>query len=246
MSATKRIDGNYIIESLSGSATITLGESGGSDTVIIPGDLTVQGTTTSINTDDLFVKDKVITLNDGESGPGVAAPFFSGISVDRGDGVTAGEIFAQILWSEADNVWVVDLGDGNGPINEIITGAIGGGGFMQDLIDDLTPQVGGVVGLDMRVNAITTSDLGQDIAIELPVGNANNITLTVLHASSEIVLAGPAMIQGAAPGTGADSGEVALFQAADTGGGTKLHFENDTDTGELVSKTKAMVFGLIF
>jgi len=252
MLTSKRIDGDYSIVSTSGG-TITLT----ANLVSIPGDLTVNGTTTTISADDLFVKDKIITLNDGETGPGVQGGGLSGITVDRGDGVTAGEIFAQILWDEANNVWVTDIGDGNGPINQITTGAIGGAAPMFNLIDDVTPQVGGTGGLDMRTNNITTSDLGSDVAIAMPIGNSNDITITVLNASSNIILTAsglngeiiatsPVLLQGGAPNTTPAAGEAALFKGAETGGGTQVHYQNDTTTGEMISKDKAIMYSLIF
>ena len=70
--------------------------------------------------------------------------------------------------------------------------------------------------------------------------------MTVTGLNGEIILAGPVLLQGAAPNVTPASGEAALFKGTDTGGGTQVHYQNDTTTGELVSKTKAMVFGLIF
>ena len=128
---------------------------------------------------------------------------------------------------------------------------------MTDLIDDITPQVGGSGGLDMRGNSITTSDLGSDIDILLPSNNSNDITLNVSNASSnivltaaggngEIIMAAPILIQGSAPGLAPASNEAALFKGSETGGGTQLHYQNDTTNGELVSKRKALMFSLIF
>ena len=217
--------------------------------------MTVSGTTTSINTDDLFVKDNTITLNDGEAGPGITAGT-AGIEIDRGDGVTAGHETVFIKYDESVNggVWTLDNGQGSG-VEQIATAS--GGSPMFNLIDDLTPQVGGTGGLDMRTNSITTSDLGQDVDILMPLANSNDITLNTSNASSnivltvtglngEIIMAGPVLLQGAAPNTTPASGEAALFKGAETGGGTQVHYQNDTDTGELVSKRKALAFSLIF
>jgi hypothetical protein len=51
--------------------------------VLIRGDLTVEGTMTSIQTVDTIIKDNIIVLNEGETGDGVSA-IRSGIEVDRG------------------------------------------------------------------------------------------------------------------------------------------------------------------
>ena len=57
--------------------------------VVIKGDLTVEGTTTNINTEDLVVEDNIITLNKGEQGNGVSKAG-AGIIIDRG---TADDLF---------------------------------------------------------------------------------------------------------------------------------------------------------
>lgn len=50
----------------------------------IAGDLTVSGTTTTINTNELVVEDKIITVNAGEVGAGITGSPLAGIEVDRG------------------------------------------------------------------------------------------------------------------------------------------------------------------
>ncbi len=54
-----------------------------SGNVIIGGDLTVNGTTTTINTETVLIEDNTLVLNYGESGSGVTAGI-SGITIDRG------------------------------------------------------------------------------------------------------------------------------------------------------------------
>jgi hypothetical protein len=51
--------------------------------VIVTGDLEVLGTTTTLSTVNLDIKDKIITLNDGETIAGVSGNF-AGIEIDRG------------------------------------------------------------------------------------------------------------------------------------------------------------------
>ena len=64
------------------------------DNLTIAGDLTVSGTTTTINSEELTVADKVITVNYGEVGSGITGDPYAGIDVDRG--------------SEADYLFVFD------------------------------------------------------------------------------------------------------------------------------------------
>ena len=73
-----------------------------SNDVIIQGNLTVNGTTTSVNTDNLAIEDNVIVLNAGETGAGVTLGF-SGIEIERGT-----ENNARFLFREADDTWVIE------------------------------------------------------------------------------------------------------------------------------------------
>jgi len=255
MSATKRIDSDYNIEAdgainivSTTSGTITIGVA--NDPVSIPGNLTVTGTLTAVDATNLEIQDNTILLNAGEGGAGVTLGT-AGIEIDRGSSDNA-----FLIFDESDDTWYVDFGDGAGAVNAIVT-STGGGTPMNDLIDDLTPQLGG--NLDTRGLVIETSNLSGStpIAITMPVGNTNNIELTVSNASSniiltasglngEIILAGPVLLQGGAPNTAPAGTEAALFKGSDTGGGTQVHYQNDTDTGELVSKSKAIMYSLIF
>ena len=65
MSATKRITGDYTIKVR--TPTNTLGK------VYIDGDLVVIGASSTVESTDTKIKDKVITLNAGETGPGITA-----------------------------------------------------------------------------------------------------------------------------------------------------------------------------
>ena len=65
--------------------------------VIVGGDLTVSGTTTTINTNELNIGDNIITLNSDETGtPSQNA----GIEVERGTSANV-----AIRWNEGTNVW---------------------------------------------------------------------------------------------------------------------------------------------
>lgn len=57
--------------------------------VVIKGNLTVEGVTTTVNSENLSVEDNIITINSGETGNGVSK-YASGIEIDRG---TANNLF---------------------------------------------------------------------------------------------------------------------------------------------------------
>lgn len=78
-----------------GSDAVSIGDS--SDTVTIPGNLTVSGTTTTINTSNLEVSDRTIKLNSGFAGTGTND---IGIIVERGT-----EADQALFWDETGNRW---------------------------------------------------------------------------------------------------------------------------------------------
>ena len=68
MASTKRVTGDYNIYA---------------DNTVINGNLTVIGIQTSVESVDTVIKDRIVTLNSGETGAGVSLTY-SGIEVDRG------------------------------------------------------------------------------------------------------------------------------------------------------------------
>ena len=73
--------GNYTIRVTDGN-TITL-DTGPTGTTTLTGNLTVAGTTTTVNSTDLSLKDNIIKINDGETGSGITLNT-AGIQFDRG------------------------------------------------------------------------------------------------------------------------------------------------------------------
>tara|TARA_B100000073_G_scaffold324994_1_gene308405 strand:- start:524 stop:2302 length:1779 start_codon:yes stop_codon:yes gene_type:complete len=99
----------------------------------ITGNFVVNGTTTTINTQNLLVSDNIITLNNDVTGtPSQNA----GVAVERGTSTNV-----DIRWNETTDKWQFT---NDGTTYE----DIGAGG---DVVDDLTPQLGG----DLDVNGNT-------------------------------------------------------------------------------------------
>jgi len=83
--------------------TITIGLP---DDVIIAGNLTVNGTTTTVNTEEVLVADNILVLNSNETGtPSQAA----GLEVERGT-----EANVQFRWDETDDDWEFQAYDHQG------------------------------------------------------------------------------------------------------------------------------------
>jgi hypothetical protein len=93
-----RVNGDYNIRVKDGG-TIKL-DTGPSGDTIVTGNLTVQGDLTSVSTTNLEIEDRIITLNDGERGPGVTF-FYSGMEIDRGTYVDSTAVpRAAFVWNE--------------------------------------------------------------------------------------------------------------------------------------------------
>lgn len=94
MAVVKSLNDNYTITNkINSAANITLA----TGTVVIDGNLLVQGTSQT----DLNVKDNIITVNYGQTGPGVSL-ITAGLNVDRGSLTDV-----NILWNESLGKWTL-------------------------------------------------------------------------------------------------------------------------------------------
>jgi len=214
MSTNKKISGDYNIETISGNVGIT------SD-VVITGNLTVTGTSTEIVSTDTAITDRVITLNDGETGAGVTGGT-AGIEIDRGSSTNA-----RLVYDESDDRWKIDSGSGS--LVAIATSA-GGGVGITEVVEDTTPQLGG----DLDVN-------GQSI-----ISASNGNIVVAPNGTGELQIDGTAIRVENSSAPSAETGYNKLYAGTVSSGGSGLFFVNDDASDELVSKSKAIVYGIIF
>ena len=188
------------------------------DNMTITGNLTVSGTQTTVNSVDTAINDRVIILNDGESSAGISGGT-SGIEVDRGTSTNA-----QLVYDETADAWKVDQGSGSlVPIVQSVTG-------LTEVVDDTSPQLGGSLDVNSQ-SIVSTSDGNITLA-------PNGTGVTVIN--SAITLSEESDPTGAANVT-------KVYAKEASSGGTGLFTVTDTvGPEELVSKTKAIVFGIIF
>jgi hypothetical protein len=95
MSTTKKISGNYTLQTLNVGDTINLD----STMVVINGNLVVTGNSQSIVSTDSAITDHTITLNNGVTSPN---PLGANIIVDRG---TTPNANVSIAWNESLTAW---------------------------------------------------------------------------------------------------------------------------------------------
>ena len=211
MSRVQRIQGDLTIDP-SGSVNLN------SDTTVT-GNLTVAGTTTTISTTNTAITDRVIILNDGESGSGITGRY-SGLEFERGSANNA-----LLVFDENDDKFKISTDGGSSYSNLLVTSTTG----LTEVVDDTTPQLGGNLDTNEK-SIVTTSNRNVIVA---PNGNGT------LQVGAPIQLTDQS-----APSSA--SGATLLYANTAAGGGTGLFFVDGHTSDDLVSQTKAIVYGLIF
>lgn len=99
LKVTSVLNGDHILRVKPGG-TITLDTGVDTGTVVVTGDLLVQGNTTTVESVNMSIQDNIILLNQGEQGDGITLET-SGIRVDRGTLADAYVVFDEtVSWSD--------------------------------------------------------------------------------------------------------------------------------------------------
>jgi hypothetical protein len=219
MSVTKRIStGDYNLTTAAAAANVVVT----TDTFKIFGNLFVQGNSSIINVANISTADPTITLNSN-----VTSPFQgnSGIQVNRGSGYAEPALY----WNETVLAWqtVTNIADIGTYIN------IGSGAG--------TGSVGTGVAGHLPFYA-TSTDTVVDAGNNLTWNGANLLTITGNVQTTGLRFANTAGVPAAVTGNVALSGNT----TGGTAGGTGIYFNNNVESDELVSKTKAIAYSIIF
>lgn len=202
----------------------TISASGGmtiDNELTVTGNLTVTGTTNSVETTNTRITDRIVTYNNGESGAGVTGRY-AGIEVDRGSVDNA-----QLVFDENDDKFKIST-DGGSSFNSLLVVSSSG---LTEVLDDTTPQLGG--DLDVNGKNIISASTNEDIQL-IPSGTGSVTIEGTLKLND----------QGSTPN--AKTGSTLLYGGTASGGGTGVFFVDGSTSDELVSKSKAIVYGLIF
>ena len=153
--------GNYTIRVPDGN-TITL-DTGATGTTSVTGNLTIAGTTTTVNSTDLNLKDNIIVINDGETGAGVTLNT-SGLRVDRGTEQDATFLFDEQTVHNDPASQTVRYGtftfkDLSGSIRGILTNSIATGGGDLYLINSGTGVISVSGTADYETNITEDDDI---------------------------------------------------------------------------------------
>ena len=97
-----------------GSNAVNIGDS--NDTITIPGNLTVSGTTTTINTETVTIQDNIIQLNSNSANTPTEN---AGLEVERGNSTNV-----RFLWDESNDRWTPFGGDSYGTKGDVGVGTL--------------------------------------------------------------------------------------------------------------------------
>ena len=113
-----RVNGDYNIRAGDGAKiTLDTGPAVSGGSVRVTGNLVVEGDTFNISTTNLSIEDNIISLNNGEVGPGVTLGY-SGIEIDRGNtSLVTPQNNASFLYDESTDSWILAHGSAPGPFN---------------------------------------------------------------------------------------------------------------------------------
>ena len=198
MAQTKRISGNYTIDPTGTFSVLA--------NTTITGDLTVTGTQTTISSTDLAIKDRMIVLNQGETGAGITGTY-AGIEVERGSATNV-----VLRFNETTDTW--QFTNNGSTYGDILTTAL-------------------PADLDVNGNNIISSVSNQDIQL-VPSG------------TGRVTMTGPIKLNDLASTPSSATSATLVYGGTAGGGGTGVYFVDGSISDELVSKSKAIVYGLIF
>jgi len=188
--------GNYSLAVQSGG-TITLSTGFQQGNVIVTGDLTVQGSTTTVTSQNLDIKDNILTLNSGETGAGITLND-SGLEMDRGTFVNALFTFNEnITWSDPVTDTTKTGGfvfkDANNALIGIRTNNINTGGGDLYLINSGTGTVSVTGTINYETNVTDDDDLTNkkyvDDAITTAFGTVNISTIGAGNVGTQTAIA---------------------------------------------------------
>ena len=161
---------NVTVDGVLNSDDITAATMTASGNVIVQGDLTVNGTTTTVNSNTVDIGDSIILLNSDEAG---APSQNGGFEVERGTGDNV-----RFVWDETEDKFSAQQFDGAdwqtiGIVADSFTGSLTGdivGNVTGDLTGDVTGNVTG------NLTGNVTGDLTGDVTGNLTGNVTGNVT----------------------------------------------------------------------
>jgi hypothetical protein len=223
--------------------------------IIIDGNLTVTGSTTSVETVNSTIEDNIIILNQGEVGDGITEGS-SGLEIDRGSLDNA-----TLLFNETDDTWEAKI-DSSFAIfrsaDPVGNNDVATKGYVDTNVGNVTPggplasiQFNNGSSFNGSANLLWNGAdlLVQDIAIKSSAINItvpNNNLEIAANGTGKIYLRSVLRLENKTVDPNIESGSNVVYSKIPGNAGSGLYFTNSSASDELVSKTKAILFGLIF
>lgn len=223
--------------------------------IVLDGNLTVMGTTTSVETTNSVIDDNIIVLNQGEVGAGVTQGT-SGIEVDRGSLDNASFVF-----NESTDSWEVKIGSslanirGADPVDntDLVTKfyvdsglvASSPGGFLGSIQYNDGSVFGGVNEFLWNGSSIIVQDLVIGLG-SIAVSATDGDIEIAANGTGKIFLRNVLSLDYKASDPTTETGNNVVYAKVPGNAGSGVYFTNTTTSDELVSRKKAILFGLIF
>ena len=168
--------GDYTIETRDGGV-ILLNTGNENGVVRVTGDLIVQGNATTVQSENMTVRDNIIVVNHGESGAGITLDT-AGIRVDRGTNADTFMVFdeniANVIPGGSDGAFRLYIADGgSGSLKGLPTNHINTGGTDLYLINNGTGVITVTGTTDYEDKIFTYTDIATG-AIDLTGGDNND------------------------------------------------------------------------
>lgn len=230
MATFKRVDGDYSITTVNSTDNVNIT----THTVHVYGNLDVVGNVTYIESTELKVDDPFITVAANNVGAGNSAAFPNQGLVTQ----TGGNTFAGLRFHNDTGEWQISASvDAAGePISAYQPIGVATAGLPGGPLDSIQYNAGsGTFGGNSGFTYDVANAQVQLTSTELLIQSAN------ASIDGAVVLANIATVPAAAV-----ANSVQLFHNAAGSGGTGLWFQDPATSDELVSKSKAIVFSIIF
>ena len=261
--STNRALSPYKVEVLSadgsqtGSAITATTSNAGVVDVNIGGSLTVTGATTYVESTTLKISDSILELSKDNSG---GADLDAGILVNRGSANNA-----ALYWNEGDDTFKAVLTTSDAATNAITDTALAPLEVSKITVDgqiEITDNE--IKGLNSNANIyITPSGTGNTVIANASYSGSTTFGDIVLAGNEIYTAVSNSDVKISANSAGvvhiddvlklsvvadpsAVSSTTQVYAKTEAGGGSGLFYVNSSSSGELVSKAKAQIFGLIF
>lgn len=237
----KRFDGHYKISTSGTDSNVTVT----THSLTVAGNLVVTGATTSVETTNSVISDNTIVLNKDESGAGVTATT-SGIEIERGSETNVTMLYDDSIdsftFKEGASLTTVSAGTPTSATHlatkAYVDGVSGSGMSLSGSTNNTITTVTGANALQGEANLTfdgTTLAVTGAATVSTTLDVTGNVTtdglLRLTQTTDPSAVSGKSLVYAKAPG----------------GGGTGVYVQAPTGNAEeMVSKSKAIVYGLIF